>query len=114
MATVALFPIATTAAPRISASVNYSGSGTALFQVLSSTWNTDSPTIAVTFEVQHSFDSGATWQDMCATLWHPGEFGKGGALPAMACTAEDVLGSRLLRAVLSASASIQVGIQATV
>jgi hypothetical protein len=116
MATVTIFPIAAThSTPRVSASVSYSGAGAAVFNVLSNTWATDSPSIAVTFVVEQSFDGGVTWQGMCAATWRPQSFApRTGALPNLRCTATDVLGSRLLRATLSASASIQVGVSATV
>ncbi len=117
MATVTIFPIASTSTlPRTSASVSYSGAGAAQFQVLSNTWVSDSAAIAVDFQVQQSFDSGASWLDMCATTWQPGALTDKGNLPALVCTASstDTKGSRLLRAVLSASAPINVGISATV
>lgn len=115
MATVTLFSIANTTTPgRTSATVSYSGSASALFKVLSNTWTTDNPSIVVSFAIQQSFDSGTTWQDFCSTQWNPNTFGKGGAMPAIACTAQDVSGQRLLRAVLSASSPINVGISATV
>lgn len=118
MATVTLFPIANTGTtPRTSATVNYNGAASALFTLLSNTWATDNSSIVVTFAIQQSFDSGATWQDFCSTQWSPQtNWGKGGppTLPSIQCTAEDVSGSRLLRAQLSATSTLQVGIQATV
>jgi hypothetical protein len=115
MATVHLFPLAlTTSTPRVSPAVSYSGSGQALFRVVSPTWATDDPAIQVAFAVQQSFDGGATWADMCAAGFQPQSFGKGGQLPPMGCSANDAQGARQLRAVLSASAPITVGIDATV
>ena len=115
MATVTLFPIAVTdSTGRTSGSVSYSGSGAAFFRVLSDTWVTDDPAILVTFEVQQSFDNGANWQDMCPFFWQPPTLAKDGGLPAGQCTAGDTQGARLLRALLSASAPISIGVSATV
>lgn len=112
--TVTIFPIANTgASARTSASVAYSGTASALFRVKSNTWSTDSPAINVSFAVQQSFDGGATWQDVASTVWNPGSFGKGGALPAIQITVGDVAGARDLRAVLSADTTLKVGISAT-
>jgi len=113
--TVTIFPIdVTTTTPRLSQTVNYTGSGAALFRALSNTWATDDPAIVVSFAVEQSFDGGTNWQTMCPTTWTPQSFAKDGGLPALQCTAGDVLGSRLLRGNLSASATISVGVTATV
>jgi hypothetical protein len=118
MATFHLFPVAATVAgtPRISASQSYGGrTRTVMLQVVSTTWGTDDPTITVTLAVQQSFDNGSTWADMCSGTFHPQNFSRTGALPAMECEAGDNLGARLVRAVLSVDkGTLTMGIDATI
>lgn len=118
MPTVTIFPIvATNATLRVSANIDYSGSGSAILRILSDTWATDDPAIAVSASIEESFDAGVNWQPMCGpSIFHPGEWGKGGQpiLPAMGCEAYDTGQARKLRALLWASATIQVGLSATV
>lgn len=117
MPTVHLFPVAPVLAgtPEISDSFNYAGkTRTVKLQVVSTTWNTDDPTILVTLSVQQSFDNGVNWQDMCVASFHPQTFSRTGGLPAMGCTAGDDLGARKVRAVLEVdTGTLTLGIDAT-
>ena len=88
MATVTIFP-----------SVSYSGLGLECnFVITSVTWATDSSAIQVKVEVQQSFDSGTTWDNVAAFTTAPGSFDKNGNLPAGGFKSGDALGSRLVRA----------------
>lgn len=120
MPTANVLPVAETVAgaPRLSASVNYSGSHSqsVMLQIVSSTWATDDPTITVSLWIDQSFDNGVTWQQYCAMTTNPGPLSsRTGLPPALNCYAGDNLGQRKVRAGVSVDKSqLTLGVDATV
>lgn len=118
MATVRIFPVATTTAgtPRVSPTVNYDGSSTTTVRIqpVCPTWASADPTQDVKISVQQSFDAGATWAEFCVLETLTRVVNRAGAIPSITCQASVPPGPRLVRAVLTVSVgSLDIGVDAT-
>ena len=78
------------------------------------TWDLEDPSIIVTIEVQQSFDSGTTWEDIATLIAHAGQRGRAGNMPTITCQVIDEDGPRLGRGLLTVTAPIVVGVNAVV
>ena len=116
MATVIAVALTDPATPRLSASFSYLGRHDRSIEVdiVCPTWDTENPTTQITIEVQQSFDSGATWENIAILSAHAGQRGRTGNMPTLTCQVVDEDGARIGRARLTVSAPITVGVAATV
>lgn len=60
--------------------------------IVSPTWETDDPTIAVRFGVEVSFDGGVTWTHWFSGLTHPGSHGRAGERPTVSIGLRPTIG----------------------
>lgn len=99
-----------------SPTVNYNGAGEAVvYQLISSTWANDDPSIIITIQVVQSFDGGTTWGPVFGTQFSPGPLPtKNGiqSLPAGGFEVNDGQGPRLVRVQMTVSGTITFGLSA--
>lgn len=117
MANVTVFAQQTRAAGTYtSASTTYSGKGVqGILTFTSSDWFTNTG-VTVDTKAQYSFDSGATWQDAIEDIVTSGtsDAKHPGTIPQIGFEAGDSLGTRLVRVVMTLSASLNIGATASI